>query len=215
MNDDFRLTIELAGEHGRLDELLERVREGEVEYEASNRLSDRVVISHGDDRIFLYAGSADEARTAADAVVGLLPRFELEPGPTHLERWHPQGEEWEDADVPLPTTPAELEAEQAEVRERERAESAAAGHPEWEVRIELADADAARALEEQLEGEGLDVQRRSHYVLAGAPSEDDAKALAERLRAEAPPGARLEVQGTGQEWWAVLHPFSVFGGLGG
>jgi hypothetical protein len=215
VNDDFRLTIELAGEHGRLDELLERVREGEVEYEASNRLGDRVVVSRGDDRIFVYAGSAEEAQAAGAAVLPLLPRFNLAPGEPRLERWHPEAEEWRDGDAPLPTSPAEHAAEQAKARERERAESAAAGHPEWEVRIELGDADAARALEEQLEGEGLDVQRRSHYVLAGAPSEDDAKALAERLRAEAPPGARLEVQGTGQEWWAVLHPFSVFGGLGG
>lgn len=215
MNDDYRLTIELTGEEGRLEELLEGFRAGEVEYEATKALPERVVVSHADDRLFLYAGSADEARAAEAAVRPLLPRFDLEPGASRLERWHPDAEEWEDASVPLPRTPAEAEAERAERRAAERAESAEAGHPEWEVRVELPDAHAARGLAQQLEREGLAVQRRSHYVLAGAPSEDDARALAERLRAESPAGARLEVQGTGQEWWAVLNPFSVFGGLGG
>jgi hypothetical protein len=214
VNDDFRMTIELHGE-GRLDELLEGFRAGEVEYEASKGLSERVVVSHSDDALFLYADSAAEARAAEAAARALLPRFDLEGGASTLERWHPEAEEWEDASAPLPSTPAELEAERAERREAEREESEEAGHVEWEVRIALPHTSAARELAERLEGEGLRVQRRSHYVLAGAPSEDDARALAERLRAEAPAGAKLEVQGTGQEWWSVLHPFAVFGGLGG
>jgi hypothetical protein len=214
VNDDFRMTIELHGE-GRLDELLEGFRAGEVEYEAAKGLSDRVVVSHSDDALFFYAGTAEEAAAAEAAVRPLLPRFDLEGGASRLERWHPDAEEWEDAAAPLPTTPAEKEAERAERREAEREESAEAGHVEWEVRIQLPHASAARELADQLEGEGMRVQRRSHYVMAGAPSEDDARALAERLRAEAPEGAKLEVQGTGQEWWSVLHPFAVFGGLGG
>jgi hypothetical protein len=201
VNDDFRMTIELHGE-GRLDELLEGFRAGEVEYEAAKGLSDRVVVSHSDDALFFYAGTAEEAAAAEAAVRPLLPRFDLEGGASRLERWHPDAEEWEDAAAPLPTTPAEKEVERAERREAEREESAEAGHVE-------------RELADQLEGEGMRVQRRSHYVMAGAPSEDDARALAERLRAEAPEGAKLEVQGTGQEWWSVLHPFAVFGGLGG
>lgn len=215
MNDDYRLTIELGGDQGRLEELLEGFRAGEVEYEAVKALPQRVVVSHGDEELFLYAGSAEEARAAEAAVVPMLPRFDLEARGSRLERWHHEAEEWEDASAPLPRTPAEEEAERAERRAAERAESAQAGHPEWEVRVRLPHTRAARELAERLEAEGLAVERRSHYVLAGAPSEDDARALAERLRAESPAGASLEVQGTGQEWWAVLHPFAVFGGLGG
>jgi hypothetical protein len=214
VNDDFRLTIELQGE-GAVDRLLEGFRAGELEYEASNALDERVVISHGDDALFVYAGSAEEARAAEAAIRPLLDRFELRVGGARLDRWHAEAEDWEDASVPLPASDAEHEAERARAREAERADSEALGAPEWEVRVELPDREAARELADRLEREGLRVQRRSHYVLAGAPSEDDARVWAERLRAEAPAGARLEVQGTGQEWWAVLHPFSVFGGLGG
>jgi hypothetical protein len=214
VNDDFRLTIALRGEGG-IDELLEGFRAGEVEYEASVTLGDRIVVSHGDDEIFIYAGTAEEARAAEEAVLPLLGRFDLEAAGSRLERWHPQAEDWEDASVPLPASEAEREAERAKLREAEREASEEAGVPEWEVRVELPDRAAAEAFAEQLEGEGLRVQRRSHYVLAGALSEDDARALAERLKREAPAGARLEVQGTGQEWWAVLHPFAVFGGLAG
>jgi hypothetical protein len=51
----------------------------------------------------------------------------------------------------------------------------------------------------------------------GATDEDSAKALAERIRNEAPAGSRVKVEGT----WAAAYaerppnPFAVLGGLGG
>jgi hypothetical protein len=214
MNDDYRVTIPVTGK-GVVAELLEGFRAGEVEHEAAKALSGRVVISHDDDHVFLYAGNDADARTAEATVRPLLPRFALQGGPARFERWHPDEEQWEDMEAALPSTPEEEAVERTRRRELERSESAEAGYPEWEVRVELPNARAAKAFAAQLEREDLRVSRRSHYVLAGAPSEDDARALAERLGAEAPPGARLEVQGTGQEWWSAMHPFAVFGGLGG
>ena len=48
----------------------------------------------------------------------------------------------------------------------------------------------------------------------GADTEDDAAALAERLRGEVPPGSDVTTQGGEAEAWAALHPFAVLGGLG-
>jgi hypothetical protein len=50
----------------------------------------------------------------------------------------------------------------------------------------------------------------------GAANRDEAAELAERLRAEAPEGARVEVEPSGGAVWEVMpaNPFAVFGGLG-
>jgi hypothetical protein len=48
----------------------------------------------------------------------------------------------------------------------------------------------------------------------GAATEDDAKALAERIRAEAPPGTEVRWQGAAADAWAVVQPFPELGGLG-
>ena len=59
--------------------------------------------------------------------------------------------------------------------------------------------------------------RRSTFLLVGAVNEDEATALAERLRAEAPEGAVVEVEPGGAMVWEVSprNPFAIFGGLGG
>ncbi len=44
-------------------------------------------------------------------------------------------------------------------------------------------------LQERLRAEGIPSLRRWHYVLVGAPDEDAAATLAERISAEAPAGA--------------------------
>lgn len=213
MNDDWRVTIELEGE-GVIGDLLEGVRAGAVGREAAKRLGDRVAVSHDDGRLRLYAASEADARAAETAIRPLLARHRLEGGPARLERWHHEEERWEDATVPLPADEAERRAEHERLMARERAESERAGVPEWEVLVTLPSPQAARELADKLEGEGVPVTRRSQHVMVGALTEDDAAALAERLRAEAPPEATLEVQGGGQAAWSALHPFAVFGGLG-
>jgi hypothetical protein len=214
MTDDWRVTLPYDGE-GVVGELLESFRAGEVEHEAAKRLGDRVVISHDGGELFLYAATEEDARTAERVVRELLGRFKLRGRRARIERWHPEAERWEPATVPLPSTDEERAAEHARLMETERAESRDAGVPGWEVRVTLRDGDAARSYAARLEAHGLEVVRRDRFVMAGAETEDDARALAERLRASAPDGASLEVEGTGQAWWSALHPFAVFGGLGG
>lgn len=50
----------------------------------------------------------------------------------------------------------------------------------------------------------------------GATDEDNAKALAERVRGEAPEGSRVSVEGTWAKAYAERppNPFAVLGGLG-
>ena len=67
-----------------------------------------------------------------------------------------------------------------------------------------------------LESEGIPLIRRHRFVLVGAASEEDARELAERLRAEAPAGAKVEVEPSGEMVYEVMprNPFAIFGGLG-
>jgi hypothetical protein len=133
-----------------------------------------------------------------------------------LERWHPDEQEWKDASVPLPRTEAEREAERERREAREAAESLATGHAEWEVRVELPGHAETVELAERLEAEGISVVRRFTYLLVGAVNEDEARALGERLRDEAPAGATIQVQPGGEMVWEVAprNPFVIFGGLG-
>ena len=55
----------------------------------------------------------------------------------------------------------------------------------------------------RLEREGIPVVRRSSFLLVGAVNEDEARALAERLRSETPAGSRIEVEPGGQMAWEV------------
>jgi hypothetical protein len=70
---------------------------------------------------------------------------------------------------------------------------------------------------EQLREEGLPAVHRWRYLPVGATDEDNAKALAERIRDAAPAGSRVAAEGT----WAAAYaerppnPFAVLGGLGG
>lgn len=215
MRDDWRVTVPYDGE-GVVGELLEHFRAGKVEHEAAQELGDRVVVSGSGDSLLLYAVSEEDARTAERVVRELLARHDLNvDGATSIDRWHPEAEAWEDAATPLPGTPEQHAAERARLTEREQAESAEAGIPQWEVRVTLASETEARDFEERLLAEGMPVVRRAAHVMAGANTEEDAEALAERLQAEAPAGARFEVEGNGQTSWSALHPFAWFGGLGG
>jgi hypothetical protein len=214
--DDWRLTIELDPE-GEAPDLVESLREVAVEEDARERLGHRVAVSADGPRIFLYADTEASARAAERVVRDLLSERRLEPRGVSLERWHPAEERWEDGAVPLPSTPGDEAAEHARLEAAEAAESRASGHAEWEVRATLPSHGETSELADRLEAEGLPVVRRWRHVLVGAENEDAARALAERVRAEAPDGTDIEVELTGEAIWRVspANPFAIFGGLGG
>jgi hypothetical protein len=213
MSDDWRVEWDLDSD-GVFERLRDQLREHEVADEARGRLGERVIVTSDPGKLFAYASTAEEAAEAARVLGELLVEHGLTGGP-QICRWHPEEERWEAPDVPLPSTPAEHEAERARLRETERAESRAAGADEWEVRVALGSHADTVALADRLEAEGTPVVRRSRFLIVGAPSEDDARALAERIRAEAPAGAEIEAEGSEALVWAREHrPFAVFGGLG-
>jgi hypothetical protein len=83
------------------------------------------------------------------------------------------------------------------------------GYAPWEVRVEYASHAEARDQADALEREGHKVVRRFRYLIVGTSSEEEARALAERLHGEVEPGGELV--------WEVVpqNPFAIFGGLGG
>ena len=214
MADDWRLTVQFEDDADALQ--LERVlRNVELDEHERTRLGERVVVSRDGPRVFLYADAEIRAREANHVVRAALDERKVA-AEIRLHRWHPDEELWEDPEVPLPRTDEERRAEHARLQEREAAESLATGLAQWEVRVELPTHADTVAFADRLEAEGFEVVRRWTYVLVGAVNEDEARALAERLSAEAPAGARVDVEPGGQMVWQVApqNPFAVFGGLG-
>jgi hypothetical protein len=214
MADDWRVTIDFDDE-GDGTQLTEWLAAVQLEGDERHEIGDRVVVSRDGPRVFLYADSEDQARSVYQTAQARIEHDGRSAG-TVLERWHPVEQAWKDASVPLPGTEQELRAEHERLQAREAAESVEKGRAEWEVRIELPTHEDTVALAERLESEGVPVVRRHTFLLAGALNEDDAHALAQRLEAEAPKGARIEVEPGGGLVWEVApeNPFAVFGGLG-
>jgi hypothetical protein len=215
MNDDWRLQIDFA-EDDHAQALTRRLDAQELEHELSVEFHDQVIVSREGQSVFIYAGTRDQAEAARDAIEADTAKN----GSTvtvELRHWHPTAEEWEDPEAPLPDGDAAKLAEHEALMAREREEAAKRGHPEFEVRIDLPSHHDAVALSNRLRGEGLPTVHRWKYVLVGAADEDAGKALAERIRAEAPAGSEVKVEGT----WAAAYgerprnPFAIFGGLGG
>ncbi|HLM27895.1 MAG TPA: hypothetical protein VK304_13110 [Thermoleophilaceae bacterium] len=181
MADEWRVEINLDDpEHGY--GLGERLRSRHLDDETRERLGNRVVVTRDGPRLFLYAATQSEAREAERVVRELIEHDDLS-AEVATTRWHPDEEAWEDASRPLPSS----EDERAAERERASGE-------DWEVRIELTGLTTAVELERDLIDEGLSVERRFAYLMIGAATEEGARELAERFRAELPEGTPVHVE---------------------
>jgi hypothetical protein len=216
MNDDWRLQIELD-DKGIGGGIADYLRSAELEHDLAVEIGRRVIVSSEGSTTFLYAGDReqlDAARGTIEAYVhskGWQATFEL-------RRWHPEAEEWEDPGAALPTNEAEEKAERAERMAMEDAEAAARGGlAEFEVRVEFPSHGEAKEFAEKLEAEGLEPVRRWRYMVVGAADEDAAKALAERIRAEAPADSKVTAEGSLRTAWDEQppNPFFFLGGLAG
>ena len=215
MSDDWRVTIDFDDE-GDGTQLAEWLSALDLEDEERSRVGDRVIVSRTGARVFLYSDSEGPAREVLRTVTARVEHEGLS-ALTSLERWHPTEQVWKDASVPLPESGTDAAVEHERQQAREAEESERTGDAQWEVRVELESHDDTVRLAERLESEDIPVVRRHTFLLAGAVNEDSARALAERLRAEAPEGARVEIEPGGGMVWAVTphNPFVIFGGLGG
>jgi hypothetical protein len=219
MNDDWRHRVTLADERAAR-ELTQRLERFDLEHELGTSFGDRVIVSRDGAEVFCYASTRAQAEAAERAIRSLTADHGADPQ-FELRRWHPAAEDWEDPDEPLPSSEAESAVERAALMAQEREESSEQGYPEYEVRVKCASREDAWRLAERLRGEGLATVQRGQFVLLGAPDEDSAKALAARVRSEAPSGSDVVAEGSVPEVVAEtpfatpFNPFAVFGGLSG
>ena len=195
MTDDWRIRIEL-GETAHADTLLGRLGldlgSDEAQHLAQELQGHRLAVSNDEDTVFVYVDSGAQADQARKIVEAELQDEGIE-AEAITERWLPDDERWS-GEPPQETW-------EQEVIEQ--------GHAPWEVRVELPSHEEADKLADELEREGFDVVRRWRYLIVGAGSEEEARALAKRVHGDAEPG--------GEVVWEVApqNPFAVFGGLGG
>ncbi len=214
MNDDWRVRARLHDE-GFAHRLGDSLQAEELEHDLRASYADRVVVSIDGPELFLYAAD----RTQAQGAQALVQRIAAEHGwqlDVELRRWHPQAEIWEDPDSPEPATAAQAETEDDIRNAGERRDSAEQGYPEFEVRVSCDSRHEAGELSDRLQQEGIANVHRWDWVLIGAADEDDANAIAQRLRDELPQ-ATISVESNLRKLWdhAPGNPFAWLGGLAG
>lgn len=216
MNDDWRLQVNLEDD-GAAGKVADVMRSGELEHQLSVDVEEGVIVSHEGETIYLYAGDREQLDKAR-AAIGKYLDAQGWKGEFDLRHWHKEADEWEDPDVPEPTTAAEKEAEHERLMKTEDEETAARhGRAEFEVSAKFPTSHEAHAFAEKLKAEGLAPVRRFHYLVVGAADEDAAKELADRIRAEAPPDAEVKAEYSLNQLWRERppEPFFWLGGLGG
>jgi hypothetical protein len=189
-DDDWRLRIELEenGAHG----LLARLGGGDAKHLARELEAERLVVSHDEDTVFVYAGSPAQLERAQPIIDAEIRELGLEPREVVSEHWLDEEDRW-DSEPPGETVDEE---------------TAADGYAPWEVRVPCPSHREARDLADRLEQEGWGVVRRWSYVIVGAPTREAAEELAARLHGEVEPGGELLWDATSD------NRFTVFGGLG-
>jgi hypothetical protein len=216
MNDDWRLQIDPAEGSGDAGSLVERLHAGELEHELSDAFHDRVIVSRDGDTVFLYAATREQIENVRAAVERLATKHGWAIA-AELRRWHPEAEEWEDPDKPLPATDSERAAEHEELIAAERRAVAEGGEPQFEVRVDLPSHRDAVRFEDVLRAEGLPAVRRWKYLVLGAADEESGRELAKRLEEEAPAGSTVTLEANERVVYEDRppNPFAIFGGLGG
>jgi hypothetical protein len=216
MDDDWRLQINLEDE-GAAGKVADLLRSEELEHELSREIDKRVILSHEGETIYLYAGDRDQLDKARPPIEAFLDSKGWK-ADFDLRHWHKEADEWESPDIPEPTTPAEKEAEHKRLMETEDRETEERdGRAEFEVSAKFPTNKEAHRFAEKLRAEGYLPIRRFHYLVVGAPDEDAAKELAERIRAEAPEDAEVKAEYSLNQLVREQppNPFFWLGGLGG
>ena len=180
--DEWRVEVELDDEDAGYG-LGERLRSRDIDDEARRRLGRRVVVSRDGSRLFLYAATEANAREAERVVRDLLAAERLT-AKVAVTQWHPIEEAWKDASIPLPRTDTEVEEERRRMEDEELREAADDGSFAWLVKVHLPSRAAAADLAAQLEEDGHPVHRLWRYLEVGAPTEERANELMDRLRDE-------------------------------
>lgn len=216
MSDDWRLRVELSDD-GAARALTERLEAHELEHDLESSYGDHLAVSVDGKEVFCYAGDREQAERAESTIRSLAAQhgWDLQ---LELKRWHPTAEEWEDPDKPLPATDAERLAEHEELIAKEREETKERGYAEFEVRVQCRSHRDTVKLDDRLRNEGLPTVRRWKFLIVGAPDEDTANKLAERIRSEVSVGSTVTAEVSRRATYdddPLRNRFAIFGGLGG
>jgi hypothetical protein len=191
--DEWRVEVALDEEQNgaTLSEALHHLK---LDNEARKLLGGSVIVTRDGRFVFIYAWHEGSAQQAEHVVKNLMQDQKLA-GEVRLMRWHPVAEEWKDASEQLPEDEAARAQEVHEAEHEGSAEAHRYGEYPWEVVIDLPHIRDTVPLAKKLREEGLPVKRHFRYLLVGAPSEDRAIEVGQRLEGEAPEGARIGVRG--------------------
>lgn len=202
-SNDWRVAVRLH-QAGTAPQAVSALSAHQVEDEVHQRLGGRVAVgSDGGERVYLYTHSQDSAAAARQAASELLAGHGLTAN-ISTDRWHPVEEEWEPADVALPSGDAAVRAERARLDAEETRESLAAGVALYEVRVQLPSHRESVALADQLAAEGYVVVRRWRFLVVGANNADQAEEFRAAIQRVAPAGAQISVGEVGPT------PFTAF-----
>jgi hypothetical protein len=191
--DEWRVEVALDEDHNGAT-LADALHHLQLDNEARKLLGGSVVVTRDGRFVFLYAWHEESAQQAEHVVKNLMQDENLA-GEVHLMRWHPIAEEWKDASLPLPDDEAARAQEMREAEHEGSTEAHRYGEYPWEVVIDLDHIRDGQTLAKQLRDEGLPVKRHFRSLLVGAPSEDKAVEIGERLEGEVPAGARIGIRG--------------------
>jgi hypothetical protein len=208
-DNDWRVTVRLH-DFGHTGEAIAHLSTHKVEGEVHKRLGGRAMVgTDGAGELYVYAHTKDAAVAARQTVTEVLGSHGIS-ADFDIERWHPIEEEWEAADVQLPSTPAEIAAERARLDAEETSESLAEGRALFEVRVQLPSHRDSVALASRLQAEGYPVVRRWRFLVVGANNADQAEDFAARIRQEVPAGAVVSTEEVGP-----LLPFTALDAAAG
>ncbi len=205
-NEDWRVEVNLDHEeHG--DDIGDLLRSQDLDDDARARLGERVYVSRNGSRLFLYAGSEEQATEAESVLRKLAADDNLTADFLGVTRWHPVEQAWKDASLPLPRTEEEVEAELDRREEAERREAETEGSYDWLIKINLPSADEAERVAASMRSGGHPVHRLWRFVTIDVLTEEIANDLVARLRPQLSDDAQIWVEGNLED---VPKPHFVF-----
>jgi hypothetical protein len=192
-NEDWRVEINLDDKHEGYD-IGERLRSRDLDEDARARLGERVYVSRDGPKLFLYAGSEQQAREAEVVAQELVAADNLS-ADFAVTRWHPVEQEWKDASIPLPQTETEIHQELERKEEAERKEQAEEGSYDWLVKINLPSAADAERISEALDEAGHPVHRIWRWVTVDVLTEEIGNEVISSLQEALPADAEIWLEG--------------------
>jgi hypothetical protein len=192
-NEDWRVEINLDDKHEGYD-FGERLRSRDLDEDARARLGERVYVSRDGPKLFLYAGSEQQAREAEVVAQELVAADNLS-ADFAVTRWHPVEQEWKDASIPLPQTETEIHQELERKEEAERKEQTEEGSYDWLVKINLPSAADAERIAEALDEAGHPVHRIWRWVTVDVLTEEIGNEVISSLQEALPADAEIWLEG--------------------